>query len=524
MEASFVSLGQLIKFAYDATGVLPRKRSDRAGLSDKEAKRIQKQLERLSDEEGDLEDRCGELIKMLAYEIAGTIKNKKFNLVIGETMLDLLMVYRSVVSDDGTFLPPKDSVKWFCSAYAIPRLVLSIYKHALRFNVSAEGIQMPLDADWYLPTISAGSINWPLEKTMDWIYGQAETSRVQFHCPGRWGDQSDAEVRQNFENATNWLNGKSFPSWPGLYWNFSRSMERLVAVEEPFRRVIPEGQRLGFIYSLFLARISTYVTQRLCENYGQKFLFDMVELFKKHRDRLLVDLKGLELAVQEEVKKSNAAGSEVDKIWYEISTQYWTCFAERCRECGKAVQRLVDRTGDCTLPESMVAQMSEQYGDYTVHSMLHLLSSSKEVNIPDCFPDALHKGFDLKNRASTTHSEVDAYEMYIKEKNLMGCLGWMVHWNRAAIFYNLEQDKDAFEHIAKAFELSKYSAGKNQYKIVNQYIELAAKNNSWKSFEKGVAWATFLDIPVRWLRSDEQTEKNMRGVFKLMKKARYTNF
>ena len=70
-------------------------------------------------------------------------------------------------------------------------------------------------------------------------------------------------------------------------------------------------------------------------------------------------------------------------------------------------------------------------------------------------------------------------------------------------------------------QLAKYSAGQNQYEIVNQFIELAAKNNNWKSFKKGVFWANYLGISVRWLRKDEPTEENLRGVFELMKNSHF---
>ena len=39
MHASFVSLGQPIKSAYDATKVLPRKRAERTGLNEMDIKR-----------------------------------------------------------------------------------------------------------------------------------------------------------------------------------------------------------------------------------------------------------------------------------------------------------------------------------------------------------------------------------------------------------------------------------------------------------------------------------------------------
>lgn len=524
MHTSFVSLGQLIKFAYDATGILPRKRSEETGLDDKDIKRIQKQLERLIDEEGSLTDRCEELIQALAYELTGTIRNIKVNYAIGETMADLLEVYNAVVRDDGTYLSPKDSLRWFCGVHAIPRLVLSIHKHALRFNIAAEGFLTPTKADWYLPTISGASITWPLEKAMNWVYEQYRTSRTQFHSPGKVVDQDDPEGRQNLENASNWLSGEALPSWPGLHWNFSRSIDRLVAAEEPYGRSVSEKEKESILYVLFLARLSTYVTKQLHDAYGAEVLIDMVARFKRHRDWLAVDLKAFKVETLTYIKRYGAPDSATDKIWLEFSAKYWQWFAERAQDCVMTMQRLFEESDDYTIPDDLVTQLSDQYGDYTVRSALDSMYCPIDLKTPECFPEAFFKGLDLKKNSSTTDTNVDAYEAEVKEKGLTTSQEWMVHWNRAALCYKKEQDEEAFIHIQKAFDLAKYSAGKNQYQIVNQYIELAAKNNSWKSFKKGVAWASYLGLSVRWLRNDEPTEENLRGVFELMKRVRYPAF
>ncbi|MBN9421736.1 MAG: hypothetical protein BGO63_03275 [Candidatus Accumulibacter sp. 66-26] len=478
MHASFVSLGQLIKFAYDATGVLPRKRSEKTGLNDKDIKRIQKQLERLIDEEGSLTDRCGELIQALAFELTGTIQNPKVNYAIGETMVDLLEVYKAVVRDDGTYLSPKDSLRWFCGAYAIPRLQLSIHKHALRFNVAAEGFLTPTEADWYLPTISGTSITWPLEKAINWAYKQCRSSRAQFHSPGKVVDQDDPESHQNLENASNWLSGEAFPSWPGLHWNFSRSIDRLVATEEPYGRSVSEKEKESILYVLFLARLSTYVTKALHDAYGAEVLIDMVGRFKRHRDWLAVDLKVFKAETLTYIERYGALESASDKIWLESSDQYWRWFADRAQHCAMTMQRLLDTFDDHIIPDDLVTQLCDQYGDYTARSALDSMYCASDLKIQECFPEALFKGFDLKKSSSTMDADINAYEAEIKEKGLTTSLEWMVHWNRAALFYKKEQHEEAFVHIQKAFDLAKYSAGKNQYQIVNQYIELSAKNNS----------------------------------------------
>lgn len=521
MHASFVSLGQLIKFAYDATGVLPRKRSEKTGLDDKEIRRIQKQLERLVNEEGSLMDRCGELIQSLAFELAGTIPSCKVHWAIGETMTDLLEVYNAVVRDDGTYLFPKDSLRWFCGAHAVPRLVLSIHKHALRFNVAAENLFVPADPDWYLPTISGGSIKWPLEKAMNWVYEQCRTSRTQFHSPGKVVDQDDPEGRQSLENASNWISGETFPSWPGLHWNFSRSIERLATAEEPYRRILSEKEKESIIYVMFFARLSTYVTKLLHHTYGTNVLEDIVNRFKQHREWLNADLSAFKRETTAYIEKYGAPVSVIDTIWFEASKDYWDWFAERYEDCARTLQRLIEESEDHTIPADMVNLLCEGYGNYTVRSALDSAYYASDLMPPDLFMDALFKGFDLKKSSTTTTVDIDNYEVEIIDQGLMPYLEWMVHWNRASLFYKKKEYGEAFVHIQKAFDMAKYSAGKNQYQIVNQHIELAAKNNSWKSFKKGVAWASYLGLSVRLLRDDEPTDKNLRGVFDLMKKIRY---
>ena len=77
---------------------------------------------------------------------------------------------------------------------------------------------------------------------------------------------------------------------------------------------------------------------------------------------------------------------------------------------------------------------------------------------------------------------------------------------------------DLFE---QAFEQAKYRAGKAQYKLVNQYLEVCAKNDQKRRFKKGVEWARYLGIPIRWLRDKEPTEENLDFVFYIFSKATY---
>jgi len=59
----------------------------------------------------------------------------------------------------------------------------------------------------------------------------------------------------------------------------------------------------------------------------------------------------------------------------------------------------------------------------------------------------------------------------------------------------------------QAFGQAKYRAGKSQYKLVIQYLEICAKNDQKRNFKKAVEWVNYLGIQVRWFR-----DMSFRGI------------
>lgn len=311
------------------------------------------------------------------------------------------------------------------------------------------------------------------------------------------------------------------PSWPGLHWNFARSMDRLMAAEEPYKRSISEIERESFLYVLFLARFSTYLTKLVHDVYGTELLSDMISQFKRHRKYLVAYLEYFKSETSKYIKINMIHADCHNLIWLRHTDQYWESFNSRLVTCAMELESLLKIFGNQVMPDEELTLLFDEYGEYAVHFILDLTTYLRDLNPPDFFPEALLRGFDLKKCNLTTHASIDVYETEVKEKGLTPSLEWMVHWNRAVVYYKNRQDQEAFMHIQKAFELARYAAGKNQYAIVNQYIELAAKNDSWKVFKKGVFWADYLGLSVRWLRGNEPTEDNLRATFELMKKGRY---
>jgi hypothetical protein len=102
-------------------------------------------------------------------------------------------------------------------------------------------------------------------------------------------------------------------------------------------------------------------------------------------------------------------------------------------------------------------------------------------------------------------------------------LCWLVPWLRGIYHYRREQFETAYPYYETAFELAKYRAGRFQYDLVNQFVELAAKNFKDNAFDKAIDWALYIGLEIRWLRDREPTQKNRDFVRAMMERANYAH-
>ena len=520
---SFPTLGQVIRFAFDACGVLPRKRGERDGMTEQDKKGIQKRLQRLATEEGKLLENGNAAIAELGALLTGTVAPKKAVIALGGVLLDLFDVYHAVVRSEGTYLSERDTIGWFCRAYAIPRLVVSVRKHLLRLNLAAEGLRIPSEPDWYLPTVTDKGVKWPLEKALTWAYRVCDTKQTHFHFPGKDAESECPEQTANLENAREWCKGRGTPSWNSLHWNVSRSFERLASVEgNKYRRDIPAALRENIHLVLFVARLTTDVSKTIAATLGADALAELVAQYRRHDSWLQPDLKAFGQEVDRYRVEMLGTGLTGDEAWLELSEPYWRWFSDRSKTCGMEMQRLLDQYGEPSLPEETIRALVAHYREYPVRFIVEHLAVCAEIQVPSEFAEGLLAGLELKSRPDCNDEEIDRYEASLTHGDLAAQLAWMVPWLRGVVRYRREEYEEAFPYFEQAFERAKYSAGQNQYMLVNQYIELAAKMDRWRSFKKGVEWAIYLGQPVRWLREKPPIEENLLFVFEVMKMARYT--
>ncbi|WP_018013914.1 hypothetical protein [Teredinibacter turnerae] len=521
---SFPSLGQTIRFAIDVLGVLPRKRGDIKSLDETAKKRIQKKLQRLANEEGRLEENVSEIIAEVSEIIGSAVRCDEIRFAIYETLWDVYEVYNSTIKSEGTFLSEKETIEWFCINYAIPRLALSVPKHMLRTNMAGLGFIYPSDEDWYLPSVENGCISWPLAKVMRWIYELLDIELERFHYSNRAEDANHSEQEQNIENARKWVKGSHMPSWGGLHWTFSRAFEDLAVCEtESHRRELPIAFRDNLYCILFIARFSTDLCKRIEKLYGVAFLEQCIERYQKERKWLESEVQMNRDMVEDVLESDQGLRSQQDAIWHQISDIYWRTLADRMFGCGVKIQEILEGGGGVKAVRAAEGRLIQQFGEYPVRACMSYLEDRYRNKIPDGFVEAFDRALTLKSSV-LTDLDVDDYEADLKKQDLEEQLKWVGPWLRAVSRCKGEDYEGAMEFAEIAFNHAKYSAGGKQYDLINLYVELAAKNEDMRRFKKGVDWARFVGVKIRWLRDLEPTEENIRFAFDMLRTGNYVQF
>ncbi|KRW58566.1 hypothetical protein [Pseudomonas sp. TTU2014-080ASC] len=513
----FATLGQLVKLAYDAFGVLPRKEACADDLDESQKKAIQKQLSRLAKEEGGLLSNLGEAIKILSYTLTAYIPSPEIMGAVGETFNDLLEGYNGILREEGTYLSKLDTIRHFVSLRAVPLLVISIQRSLLESRLPYSALKMPSEMFWYLPTFNEdGGVEMPLEKVMRWAYRESNLSQTQFHYPGKSSHSENFQCQQRLDSATRWAQGRSLPALPVLFKNFKDSF----AAQAEHGQVLPEVMQISVLVALLVARVSTYLSKRITEIYGHQYLADVCQQLTDYTLWITEEVNEFK-AEMEPVMLRQETPESAEFVWGNACYSYWNFFGGKLASVADTVRRLQEARPGMPLRHEVVAALKSKYGLFAVGLNLDLLERQSAFVIPDEFAGLLYRGFDLKKDPTTQMEQIDEYASAVAAHGFGEQLCWMEPWLRGVCHYRREEFEAAMPYLEQAFENAKYRAGKSQYDLVNQYVEVAAKNDNRRAFKKGIEWAQYLDIKIRWLRDDEPTEEKLDYVYYMLKMARY---
>lgn len=517
-DIGYSSQGELLKAAYDAFGILPRKEAGDSSFSEKEKKTMQKKLDRLTKEEGELSENYGQLVSNLSYWLTDVLPWPALIQAIGDVLSDFQECYTDLLRRDGSYLSKRQTNQYFISTRAVPLLVLGLHRSRLRCSAEAFWMQMPEDRYWFLPDIDQHKgMNLPLSKVLRWSYAKCGVSQTQFHFPGKSPSVERAELQQNLDNAANWLHNKTLPSLPALLKNFKESFAALADRGQ----AVPPDTQVSLYAVLLFSRFSSYVFRELASAYGESYVAGLCDQFRKLDRYMSYETAEFYREILPALEQAQSAEVE-HAIWQKGVVDYWEFFMDKICEVQETLARAFDIEKGGFSPQ-LIDGLKRRYGLFPVNYALHPMQVPRDFEPSEQFFTLLAQGFELKRRGGLRLEQIDQYEADLREKEVYAQLDWLADWLRAIFYYRQEDYKAAMPQYLSAYTKAKYRAGENQYKLVNEYIEVAAKNGKWLRFKQGMAWAQYLGIQIRWLRDEEPTDEALQFVYDMFRRARYAH-
>lgn len=514
---AFATHGDLLKLLYAAFGVLPRKEAGADDFDETSKKNLQTRLSRLARESGALVDNYRQAVEafrsLMAQYLPTPIHMDGLGMVLG----DLDAVYGGMIREEGTYLDRRESLKYFISIKAVPNFVIALNRSLLLCHACQDDGLWDSDPFWYLPTRTTdGRLTMPLAKAMRWAYAYSGCSQRQFHYPRAPDSRPAPALEQNLGNAVRWIAAKRLPSLPALLANFQESFAALQAHD---RAVDPARQR-RILTTLVFARLATYLATTLRDECGDAYLEDVCAQIRQ--------LTGL---LQHEVQEFVAeVAPHIDRkpperfdTWLRECLKHEQHVRRKVSVAAAELLALREAAPEGPFDPRSVEALTRRLGRFAVHANLDCLRRLDANAVPQGFAELLFTGRDLRRSPDTTMARIDEFERLVHAAGLQEALCWLAPWLRGAYYYRREDFAAAFSHYKSAFHLAKYRAGSYQYTLVNQYVELACKNDDEVAIRQGVDWAAYIGEELRWLRDKEPTQVNLGAMRFMMKKANYAH-
>jgi hypothetical protein len=517
------SLGDITKALFDHAGVLPQKNDDSTVVGDeKTKKKIQTQLRRLAKEESELEKNLTSLLELLADLIFKATGDSKITCACMASVIDVLTQYLDLVRCDGTFLSKSESVKWLIKTKLLGRTILSYQKNTLKYNLAASNLLTPADCYWWLPDFTEQSIQWPISKAMNWIYSVCDTNQTHFHFPD-FGTTDNYRLSQNLENASRWTTGKNLPSWPSLLQNLVASVSAMETTTSNQHKRTVDGDILrSFKTILFIARFSTSVFIELERQFGRDFIIDITKHLRRQDRRLGKVHQNFKASLSKAINSSeNLNPATINRIWFDKTQEFWELTSEQLMQGSKSIDLRFREKYNSGFNRADIKFFLQRIEPFFLSPLLEEARENTIAMAPPLFLELLLEGLKLRNIPDINVENINQYTKRVNEAKLEDHLSWVINWMWATYHYRREEDQLALPYYFKAFEEAKYCGGQDQYLLVNQYIESCAKNRLWRDFKKGVAWANYLGIEVRWYRGIDESEERLKTTYEMLHIARY---
>lgn len=515
----FATHGEVLKFLYNAFGVMPRKEVRSGAFDEKDKKTLQKQLARLAIEEGSLVENFQNAVSAFCELVEEYLPRQDHFVAMAMVIGDLDTIHAGVIRTEGTYLDKHSSIRYLISVQMVPGFVWALNRSVLLCGLWGRNPISEDDPFWYLPSRdTAGRLTMPLARTMHWAYRKCGLTQNQFHSPGKLREQAELAYQQNLETALNWTCGKGLPSLPALTANFKESF----AAQRTHGREIDPALQVEILCNLVYARVATYIAREIRKTYGDAYLDNICAQIRQLGSDL--DVEVVEFARQvAPVMEKQPTLEHASDAWRKACAHHARFVRDKSASVEATLFELLKQGHAPSFDPTILAPLKRRFGNFAVHSVVDRLERQAEFKMPGRFDELLFAGISLRKEAGTTLQDIDNFEASLCDAGLQETLCWLPPWLRGVFYYRKKDFATAFQYYETAFDLAKYRAGEMQYKLVNQFIELAAKNDKAVAFKKGVDWAAYIGVELRWLRDKEPTQENLDFMRLMMKRADYAH-
>lgn len=502
-EIAFPSQGELVSYVFNAFGVLPTKHS--SDFEEQDKTKFQRLLKRLKDEEGLLVKNFDKSLEVFGERLHQCIENTKIERTVMSVLADLYHSFNRTIINEGTYTTKKDSLLYYLLTRATATLVESVTFQMLTAQLIVDN-ELISTIELFLPEVGTDGITVsPIAKTIGWVYEEMDCSQIQFHFPGKTAGESDYHMDHNLENAGNWVRGKSLPSLPALITNFRASLNHNREI-----RGVPEGFERTMKVNLMLARVATFVCRDICKHFGKEALQSAVKEIRRGFKDICVEIDEFKRVTKRTFALTDLSGIDQHE-WQRLTSYYQAYFYDK-----KAISlREISDLG-VGIKSQAISGLSAKYGRYAVLSNLHMIKSSEAFQPSLTFSKFLLQGFELKKAANTSLDDVLKFGAELARSPVAGQLPWLTPWLEAVCHYRTGDYEEAWKRSKEAFMAGRYRAGKNQYLLTNQYLELSAKTKRWRAFKSAYDWANYVGIRVRWAGDNQASQEGMESAYAIL--------
>ncbi|MGX8221176.1 hypothetical protein ACWS81_10525 [Psychrobacter celer] len=531
--AQFPSQGDLLKFIYNATGIIPSKKYFIVD-TEIDGKSLHKSLERLAKEEGDFLKHFEQHANEFRSAIHGLFANDMYSNTLHDPLVELFQIYTQTVLTDHTYLEKKRSLSYLIHNTFLQRATISIFKYQQYYSAFLDASFSPNDSFWYLGYKDIT----PLACVVKWIYDCEKKSQAEFHntfCE-KYGEDLD-QIEKDLANVNNWASSTvKLPAFSNILDVFDRAFK--------FHN-IEEDRRHKYIFFLLIARFATYCLKILHEKYEREDVSSILKKIKNYLVLLNKDYKQFCSIIEDNrCSKLTNAEKEIERDvgggWLKIHNVDF--FLDKCEKVQIDIAYNLNKIQSKYIEDSLKNNYAHGKTLYKIHQKvlerLNINSTAPDKFIIKCFQDTLvpfnDRGY-IKNIGNCIYG-YDVmkgkynYQSWLKEYYKVGndrVYPWLVHWIDGMRFFQKTEFEKALIEMQQAFKTIRYVAGSKQQRFIEDYmiVALAQANKSgniqgWKDFKLAFKWGVFMNnfdaFPEFY---SDKNDEELRTIFKENKKA-----